>query len=278
MLRDVMPRKRLIDYLPPFMQDFSEIKAIMKTENLELDRAYLDILVPLEDAFIMDCDEYALRKYEKFVGVVPDPADTPDIRKARVLIWWNNFLPYTYRVFVRRLDRLCGTGNYEISGSLENYELFLKTGLSAGGQVQELEHLLIQMVPMNMNCGADNVFTCKSEGFFGCTGCVCCMETITITSDFDDKWDISGSSYFRGGTSFASSIGLTSDFTEKWQSKGVLQSHGTVDCTDELQISNDARHETQVSGRELSAAFSAYVTENMSEPVSGTVSVNIVSI
>ena len=33
-----MTRKRLLDYLPPFMQDFAEIKAIMKTEQPERQR------------------------------------------------------------------------------------------------------------------------------------------------------------------------------------------------------------------------------------------------
>ncbi len=121
---NVMLRKRLIDYLPPFMQDFAEIKAVMRTEQPELDRAWLDIQIPLADAFIMDCDEYGIKKYESFVGTIPDPEDTLDARKARVLIYWNNFVPYTYRVLVRRLNELCGAGNYEIYGSLENYELF----------------------------------------------------------------------------------------------------------------------------------------------------------
>ena len=58
---EVMTRKRLIDYLPPFMQDFAEIKAIMRTEQPELDRAWLDIQIPLADAFIMDCDEYGIK-------------------------------------------------------------------------------------------------------------------------------------------------------------------------------------------------------------------------
>ena len=62
-----MPRKRLIDYLPPFMQDFAEIKAIMKTENPELDQAWLAIRIPLADAFIMDCDEYALKNMNRLL-------------------------------------------------------------------------------------------------------------------------------------------------------------------------------------------------------------------
>lgn len=232
-----MRRKRLIDYLPPFMQDFAEIKAIMRTEQPELDRAWLDIQIPLADAFIMDCDEYGIKKYESFVGVRPDPEDTLDDRKARVLIYWNNFIPYTYRVLVRRLNELCGTGNYEISGSLEDYELFLKTSLMLGGQMQGLEHLLIQMVPMNMNFGADNEIICGADGFMGCAGGVCAIEKIVITSDFKDCWNISGAEHARG----------------------------IVDNVSSLQVSNDRIDSFESVGHENATAFTVYATGNLKE-------------
>lgn len=247
---DAMIRKRLIDYLPPFMQDFAEIKAIMQTENPELDQAWLDIQIPLADAFIIDCDEYGIKKYEALTGIRPNPGDTLDVRKARVLIWWNNFIPYTYRVLVRRLNELCGVGNYKISGSFENYELFLKTSLMLGGQVQSLEHLLIQMIPMNINCGSDNEFTCNIDGLASCIGGICTVEKVVITSDFKGDWDISGAG----------------------------QARGAVDYTAFLQVSNDWRSLSELSGNEKAAAFVSYATENRKEPVSGEVSVKIVVI
>lgn len=242
-----MPRKRLIDYLPPFMQDFAEIKAIMKTENPELDQAWLTVRIPLADAFIMDCDEYALKKYESFVGIIPGPEDTFDARKARVLIYWNNFIPYTYRVLVRRLNTLCGAGNYEISGSLENYELFLKTNLMFGGQVQSLEHLLEQMVPMNMNCGADNQITCQTDGFAGCAGGICTVQQIVITPDFKENWEVGGCEFMRGA----------------------------IDSTAVLQVSSDWTDSAEIRGDENAAAFTVYATGNAKEPVSGEVTVEI---
>lgn len=269
-------RKRLIDYLPPFMQGFAEVKAVMRTEQPELDRAWLDIQVPLADAFIMDCDEYGIKKYESFVGVIPDPKDTLDDRKARVLIYWNNFVPYTYRVLVRRLNELCGAGNYEIYGSQENYELFLKTSLMLGGQMQSLEHLLIQMVPMNMNCGADNEFTCEADGFMGCAGGVCAIEKIVVTSDFKDCWDIEGAERVRGIAEHGAVLGITSDFESCWDIEGAEQSRGVTDCVAAMQVSNDWQDSTETSGVEKAAAFAVYTTGNLKEPASGMVTVEFV--
>lgn len=273
---NVMIRKRLIDYLPPFMQDFAEIKAVMHTEQPELDQAWLDIQVPLADAFIMDCDEYGIKKYESFVGVNPDPQDTLDDRKARVLIYWNNFVPYTYRVLVRRLNELCGAGNYEIYGSLENYELFLKTSLMLGGQMQSLEHLLTQMVPMNMNCGANNEFRCETDGLMGCAGGVCAIEKIAITSDFKDGWDIDGMESVRGLVDNISGLQISSDFRGKWGIGGTESARGLVDNTAAVQVSNDQAVLHEASGNEKSAAFTVYATGNFNDPVSGQVSVEIV--
>lgn len=243
-----MMRKRLIDYLPPFMQDFAEIKAIMRTEQPVLDQAWLNVQIPLADAFIMDCDEYGIKKYERFVGVAPNPEDTLDARKARVLIYWNNFIPYTYRALIRKLNNLCGAGNYEISGSLENYEIFLKTSLMLGGQMQSLEHLLIQMIPMNMNCGAKNEFNCEADGLMGCAGGVCEIEKIIIVSDFKDEWEIGG----------------------------VESARGLVDHTAAVQASNDEAALRETYGNEKAAAFTAYATRNLIEPAFGKVSVEII--
>lgn len=244
-----MPRKRLIDYLPPFMQDFAEIKAIMKAENPEFDQAWLDIQIPLADAFIMDCDEYGIKKYETLVGVMPNPEDTLDERKARVLVYWNNFIPYTYRVLIRKLNNLCGIGNYEISGNLENYELFLATHLMLGGQMQSLEHLLGQIIPMNMNCDAQNEFICDADGFIGCVGGICSIERIIITSDFEESWILDGTS----------------------------MSRGTIDSITTLQVSNDIKETVETDGNERAVAFTAYTTSNLPEPVSGMVSIKIIT-
>lgn len=229
------------------MQDFAEIKAIMKAENPEFDQAWLDIQIPLADAFIMDCDEYGIKKYETLVGVVPNPEDTLDERKARVLVYWNNFIPYTYRVLIRKLNNLCGIGNYEISGDLRNYELFLNINLMFSGQMQSLEHLIIQTVPMNMNCDIKNEFTCNISGFIGCVGAVCTTEKIIITSDFEENWTLDGTSTARG----------------------------IVDNIDAVQISSDIKVAAETSGNESTRAFTVYATKNMPEPVSGTVSVEI---
>lgn len=88
------------------MKDFAEIKAIMHTENPEFDTAWNDIQIPLAEAFILDCNEYGLQKYESILGISPESLESIEVRKQRVLLLWTNTIPYTYRTLLRKLNQL----------------------------------------------------------------------------------------------------------------------------------------------------------------------------
>ncbi len=142
--------------------------------------------------------------------------------------------------------------------------------------MQSLEHLLIQMVPMNMNCGVDNEFTCEADGLMGCAGGVCAIEKIVVTSDFKDFWEIGGMESARGLVDNISGLQISSDFIGGWEIGGIESARGLVDSTAAMQASNDQAILHEISGNEKSAAFTVYATGNFNEPVSGKVSVDIV--
>ena len=168
-MADTIERKKLIEYLPPFMQQFPEMQEIMKTQNIETDRINKNMLSVLDNAFIQDCNEYGIKKYENILGIVPTADDTLESRKIRVLNRWNDTLPYTYRVLLRRLNVFCGVNNYDIGGKLENYELFIKTDLNKFGAIVELDIMLDEIIPVNMCLESDNNMKQKtvSSEYFG---------------------------------------------------------------------------------------------------------------
>lgn len=144
-------RKKLIDYLPPIMQNFSEFKQIMKVEQPEMDLLDAGIQRVLDNAFIADCDGYGIKKYEAILHILRDADDTLDLRKLRVLIRWNEFAPYTYRVLIRKLNVICGVNGYDILPDLENYILKISIHLSVVKQRAEVERFIERVIPMNMN-------------------------------------------------------------------------------------------------------------------------------
>ena len=187
-----MDRKRLIDYLPPIMQNFKEIKEITNAEQKEVDLIDGEISKVLDNAFIESCDEYGIKKYEKLVGVTPTAQDTLESRKSRVLIRWNDFIPYSYKVLIRKLNIFCGVNNYDISGDLKNYELFISTHLSIVGQTTELEKMLDKMLPVPIVFTLFNDLEYELIGHAHSHGVTVESKVITINSETNTQETVEG--------------------------------------------------------------------------------------
>lgn len=191
-MAETIDRKKLIDYLPPIMQNFTEIKQITKVEQTEVNSLDFEIGRVLDNAFIEDCDEYGIKKYEKLVGVTPTAQDTLESRKSRVLIRWNDFIPYSYRVLIRKLNIFCGVNNYDISGDLKNYELFISTHLSIVGQATELEKMLDKMLPVPIVFTLFNNLEYELIGHAHSHGVTVETKAITINSETNTQETVEG--------------------------------------------------------------------------------------
>lgn len=191
-MAETIDRKKLIDYLPPIMQNFTEIKQITKVEQTEVNSLDFEIGRVLDNAFIEDCDEYGIKKYEKLVGVTPTAQDTLESRKSRVLIRWNDFIPYSYKVLIRKLNIFCGVNNYDISGDLKNYELFISTHLSIVGQTTELEKMLDKMLPVPIVFTLFNDLEYELIGYAHSHGVTVETKAITINSETNTQETVEG--------------------------------------------------------------------------------------
>lgn len=147
-MADFPERKKLLEYLPPFMQSFGELQEIMRVEDKWMDKLLAGIQKIYDNAFIEDCDEYGIRKYESLLGILPEPQDKLEVRKRRVLVEWNNVIPYTYRTMVRQLNILCGVNNYDIDSNLENYRISFS--IYGTEEVSKIQRALDRILPQNI--------------------------------------------------------------------------------------------------------------------------------
>ena len=147
-MAEMLDRKKLIEYLPDFMQKISEIKELMRVTNMESDKIYPLIGKSLDEAFIEDCSEYGIRKYESCLHIISDESESLETRKLRVLMRWNNFMPYTYKILINKLNMLCGVNNYDITADLENYNIDLTVYYVV--DESELTALLENIPPLNI--------------------------------------------------------------------------------------------------------------------------------
>ena len=96
MIRDV----KLLGHLPPFIQEYLEIREIMKTENPEFQLVEDESEIIKNNQFIQSCNLTGISKFEKLIGIVPSADDTLESRINRVLVRWNDTVPYTLCVVV----------------------------------------------------------------------------------------------------------------------------------------------------------------------------------
>lgn len=166
-------RKKLIELLSPFTKSFGEIQEIMRVEEEWMDKLEECIKKIYNNAFIEDCDEYGIKKYEDLLGILPESKDKLETRKIRVLARWNSMVPYTYRTLVQQLNILCGVNNYDIDSDLENY--MISFSIYGKEDTSEIKQQLDRILPVNI---AYDVRSTEGYGCAGATGIVCQYDEI----------------------------------------------------------------------------------------------------
>lgn len=142
--------RKLIDYLPPFMQEYPEMQYIMGTEQPETDALWNECDNVFNDQFIHEATEYGVKRWESMLKVTPKGTDTLTERKFRILSRLNQELPYTMMKIKEALTALCGVGNFSIDLQAANYHIEVKLALSNKNNYQEVVDLLTKMIPANL--------------------------------------------------------------------------------------------------------------------------------
>ncbi len=144
--------KRLQDYLPEILLKTYEFPLLCDTEQPEIDRLHDAADAVLDAQFLSTAGEYAISRYEKIFGVVPQDTDTLDERRFKVLTRINTQLPFSVRRLRQQLATLCGADGYKLEVSGGKYTLSVKVALTAKRNQQAVEELLADIVPANMVC------------------------------------------------------------------------------------------------------------------------------
>ena len=145
-------RKKLQDYLPPILLKTYEFPLLCETEQPEIDRLHDAADAVLDAQFLSTAGEYAIPRYEKIFGVVPQDTDTLDERRFKVLTRINTQLPFSVRRLRQQLATLCGADGYKLEVNGAVYTLTVKVALTAKRNQQAVEELLADIVPANMVC------------------------------------------------------------------------------------------------------------------------------
>lgn len=160
----------LISYLPKFLADYRELKAVLAAENPELLILDNALKAAREAAFINYCSERYLARFEALLGIYPMPGEELSERRQRVLIRWNEAPPYTMAALRKKLAAICGEGNFSVIRDLSEYRLTVVASRLQGKQLDELSRMLASICPANLIVRIENRALLETVGTLSVRG------------------------------------------------------------------------------------------------------------
>lgn len=139
----------LIEYLPLYVQTYREIKHIMNAENPEVSLLVNEIERVKNNQFIQSCDLLGIKQFENLLGIIPYAGDTLESRIKRVMLRWNDMIPYTWEVFIKKMDSILGQ-NWSAVTNFTNFNMDLTIVTDMFGLVDEIRALVDEIIPANI--------------------------------------------------------------------------------------------------------------------------------
>lgn len=187
MTRDVS----LLAYLPPFMQDFTEIAATLNAEDPQFVIVWDSADRVLKNQFIATADEYGISRFEKILKILPSKEDTLESRRSRVQNRWFNNMPYTLRTLVYRLTTLCADHGFTLTKYFTDaYTLEIHTDLELFGQVEELERIIESMIPCNLVVKSTNYIILNAAGSVSLSGTIVQNQNFVVSTELNTQQSV----------------------------------------------------------------------------------------
>lgn len=235
MIRNV----NLIEYLPPFIQDYREIKHIMNTENPEFQLAIEESEKIKNNQFIQTSDLIGIAKFEKLLKIIPSADDTLESRISRVLTRWNDVIPYTYKALIQKLITLCNGLNFTINNNFNEYKMEIITHLELSGQVDELQYLLGYIIPVNIELTSKNEIYCNSFGQENLAAGMAFCKTFELSDAYKINFDIQGKSNIAMAAATCEAIEFSDAFNTEFGVQGSSIIGGTFVGSAEVTLSDN---------------------------------------
>ena len=103
--------RKLIDYLPPVLQQVLEFMAITDAQQPEFEKAWAALKLVMDNQFIDTATEEGVSVWESELGITPLNTDTLEVRKWRIKTFWTYGVVYTFNWLVNWLKTSCGNDN-----------------------------------------------------------------------------------------------------------------------------------------------------------------------
>lgn len=142
--------RKLIDYLPPVLQQTREMQAVMEGEQPAVAGLWDAWKTVLDALFVRYANEQGLARWERMLGIRPRGTDSVEARRAAVLARLNEQLPFTERTLRLMLDGVCGPDGYTLVVITSVFTVNVKVALTVKKQAEIISEMLERVLPCNM--------------------------------------------------------------------------------------------------------------------------------
>lgn len=136
--------------MPEHVAGIKEIQEIIRAYHVILGEVDEDLAQLQNNILIMKSDEAGIARREKIVNIVPKDVKTLEERKYELLVKWYDSPPYTEKNLRKRMDRLCGKGQYVMEICKRGKTLSVLLELTSKNNLEAIKSMLEEIVPLNV--------------------------------------------------------------------------------------------------------------------------------
>ena len=141
------------DVYPEHILQMKEFKAISAATDKQIEKLNKRINEMRDDLLISTSQESGIVYREKILKIVPLDTDTLEDRRYKVLLKWYDTYPYTEFDLRKRLDRICGVGQYILKIDKVKNTLSCLVELTSRKMLNSVRDLLEDIVSLNVSMG-----------------------------------------------------------------------------------------------------------------------------
>lgn len=135
---------------PHYERKVFEFKEIARVESAQLDGADTQLEKIFLNQFVLTADADGLAMFENLYNIIPEPTDTLEFRRERILIRIQLQPPFTLRYLEQQLDKIIGAGKYTINMDYDNYTLTVNSAAENQSYAQEVAVVIGKIKPANI--------------------------------------------------------------------------------------------------------------------------------
>lgn len=140
--------RKLIDYLPSVVGETDEFKALMQSEDVDVETAWGNINKIKDEGFIISAESIGLERLEKICELSGEGLSIAE-RRSQIILKLMGDTPYTMCTLYDKLYAAYGT-HFLMEYGNDPYTLVVKVGSEYENMFPALKKLLYKITPANI--------------------------------------------------------------------------------------------------------------------------------